>query len=155
MKCPVGSEQAIEDFIKNNVDSGRFRKHLIDWVQFKKVYGVSLKYTQRQRQVLMNKASFWTHYETLKWKEQDIQDEWDKLVNDPGADSEGSGVTIAFWIDVAKERLLDRAVYSNREVTEASKQAKDMKEDEKNQLLDLAHKGAAQLSDIFLHSAKG
>ena len=65
-RTPAGAEQAIEDFIKNNIQSGRFRKGLIDWIQFKRQHGVRTAVTQRFRQVLMDRKAFFTHYESKR-----------------------------------------------------------------------------------------
>ena len=87
---PTKGATAVKEFAANNVIAGKFRHKKIEWTDFKKSYEVSVSFTERSGQELMDQdehCAYWTtRGKSQAWADSD----WQGLVQ-ARVDGEGEG----------------------------------------------------------------
>ena len=93
--CPHKTRQAFDDWDAEN-PAGCTKKHLVEWGQWRKRYGVTVGVTQRQGEELMSMIDF-VSMKKLKGNEKDdAEAEWQQMI-DAGHEGEGDGKSRKLW----------------------------------------------------------
>ena len=100
---PSKAELAVNQFMLDNPDGVR-RKRLIDWVAFKRTFGVKIKFTVREGEELLSISDFFTERARDKTRVQSDA-EFNELAKDLAIDREGEGPTFALWLPKKKTTL--------------------------------------------------
>ena len=142
VKCTA----AIEQWMKEN-PPGRFRKQLIDWTVWSRMFDVKTRITIRTGFTAWN----WTDWsdEHSHWKPERVLAKWNQYKNDPKIEREGTGDDMELWIPDKKRKMQDEVKEITQRVAEGSKQMKALKAMDKNNLQNFAHLSQASFTDKF------
>lgn len=151
MEDPEKARESIVEFERNNA-GGRWRKRLIDWVQWKRTYGVTTSQTRREKQTLMDADDYMGYIlgKRPHWTREEARKDWERVKAEARPeDCEGDGANKLVWISKAKSRFRDHTTFITGAVEEGSKAVKTPKPEDLEALRDFAHKSAASSSDSF------
>jgi len=128
-KDPVKLQMAVITYQKQNPD-GTFRKCLIEWGEFKRIFLKAFSHGTRNEEELMSLGRFkwWWKIETDNACDDDAcTAEFFKRVSD-GCDTDGEGASLKLWVCVGKRRYKDviRAIENTFE--EGSRRKKQIAE---------------------------
>ena len=146
---------AMAQFAKDNPPGKRFRKSIIDWAQWKKAYGVRVSFLTRDTEKEMDETDF-VQFETLKRRKTEVQarGEWQRMLADPKIERTGDGVDTKIWITMAKKRERVRENFEENQLVEGSKELKNLRQQELQDLKNFAHSSAASCASAFLNAAQ-
>eukprot|EP00969_Alexandrium_andersonii_P344360 15221287-Alexandrium_andersonii.AAC.1 len=109
--------KALSDFRRNNYISGKFRKRLIDWAQWKRQYGIRISFTEREKEAQMDYSEFLAHHTARGKGVAWVDSEWDRLLKSD-CDREGEGLNVRLWVGLRKTRFRDRTRFEENLVEE-------------------------------------
>lgn len=128
---------AIEDFDKAN-PPGRFRKQHIDWAAF------TVKYSKELVRIKRREEEEWTFKDyridglTKNMTEEQVKAGWRALL-DSDLDREGEGFEATIWVPNRRKRIRDEVEKVSTSFTEGSKQLKNLKDKDKQDLKNFVH----------------
>ncbi|CAE7667911.1 unnamed protein product [Symbiodinium sp. CCMP2456] len=151
---PYKCKLALEDFARNN-PAGRFRKKLIDWSAFQQTFGRRAEVRNRENEEEMD-VSDYIAYMTRKGKtEEEAMDKWKELLADPNIERSGEGQDIKVWVPMNRTRMRDTIHYKDCSLAEGSKAAKDLKEADRQDLMDHVQRQQYNVADAWLRQGVG
>ena len=112
---------------------GVSKKHLVEWGQWRKRYGVTVGVTQRQGEELMTIGDFIAMKKMKGHEKEEAEAEWQQMI-DAGHEGEGDGKSRKLWIMENKKRFRDRTVYEDNGWDEGGKQKKGSNPDDREKM---------------------
>ena len=151
--CEAKARAALLQWVKDNPPGKRFRKKLIDFHQWRRDYGVRISFVQRDNEIEMDETDFVVYQTESRKKEKSwAHQEWQRLIDDPKVDTSGEGVNKKIWVTLPKTRERVRENFEQNQLSEASKDLKELNDGDVNILKEFAHSSAASQSSAFLNS---
>ena len=151
--CEAKARAALLQWVKDNPPGKRFRKKLIDFHQWRRDYGVRISFVQRDNEIEMDETDFVVYQTESRKKEKSwAHQEWKRLIDDPKVDTSGEGVNKKIWVTLPKTRERVRENFEQNQLSEASKDLKELNDGDVNILKEFAHSSAASQSSAFLNS---
>eukprot|EP00972_Heterocapsa_arctica_P039017 5746659-Heterocapsa_arctica.AAC.1 len=146
---------ACEEFDRLN-PPGKFRKQLVDWVQWKRKFSVTSFVTVRQGEEEYSFQDFTDEKSKSNSDAAHIKAEWQSMLDDPSFERTGDGQRVVIWIPLRKKRMRDLTHAATNEVEESSKQLKNLKDKDKKDLKGFCNRSASSaMNDTFLRKAMG
>ena len=87
--CPHKARQAFDEWDAEN-PAGASKKHLVEWGQWRKRYGVTVGVTQRVGEELMSMTDFVAMKKLKGFMKEDAETEWQQMI-DSAHEGEGDG----------------------------------------------------------------
>ena len=130
--CPHKCRTAFDAWDAEN-PAGSTKKHLVEWGQWRKRYGVTVGVTQRQGEELLSMVDFVAMKRLKGYEKEDAEAEWQQMI-DAGNEGEGDGRSRKLWIMENKKRFRDRTTYEDNGWDEGGKMKKGSNPDDREKM---------------------
>lgn len=142
---------ALADFDKNN-PPGRFRKALIDWTQYKKIFAHKTERVAQEKEEQYTWQDWVDEKTAAGWEANRIDAAWNAMLANSKFERDGEGYNAEIWIPLRKARLRNTIKAVEARIEEGSKSMKNLKRKDMDVLKGfVANSGATASGDRFLH----